>query len=192
MIHVTNYIYRIMNFTDLISRRQSDRKYIDKPVSRDKIKKCLDAAIIAPSASNSQPWKFIVVDDPVLKDKVAGNTFGPLKSFNKFVPEAPVIIAIVMEKPKLITDVGGRIKKKEYPLMDIGIAAEHICIQAAELGLGTCMLGWFNEKKVKELLKIPESRSIPLLITLGYTPDDYKIRKKIRKPFDDVVSYNSY
>lgn len=192
MIHVTNYIYRIMNFTDLISRRQSDRKYIDKPVSRETIKKCLDAAVIAPSASNSQPWKFIVVDDPVLKDKVAGNTFGPLKSFNKFVPEAPVIIAIVMEKPKLITDVGGRIKKKEYPLMDIGIAAEHICIQAAELGLGTCMLGWFNEKKVKELLKIPESRSIPLLITLGYTPDDYKIRKKIRKPFDDVVSYNSY
>ena len=98
----------------------------------------------------------------------------------------------VMEPPKLITEVGGRIKKKEYPLIDIGIAAAHFCLQATELGLGTCMLGWFDEKAVKELIRVPENKNIPLLITLGYTPDDYKHRKKIRKDFSKVVRKNYY
>ncbi|MFK5857059.1 MAG: nitroreductase family protein [Bacteroidota bacterium] len=181
-----------MNFTELINKRQSDRIYIDKPVSREIINRCIEAARIAPSASNSQPWKFIVVDDIELKNKVAKKTIGLLRSFNKFVPQAPVIIAIVLEKPKLLTELGGRLKKKEFPLMDIGIAAEHICLQAAEEGVGSCMLGWFDEQAVKLLLNVPESKSISLLITLGYTPDDYKHRKKIRKDMDKVVSYNSY
>jgi nitroreductase len=127
-----------------------------------------------------------------LKDKVARKTFGPAKTFNKFVPQAPVIVAIVMEKPKIITELGGRVKKKEWPLIDIGIAAEHFCLQAAEDGLGTCMLGWFDEQSIKQLLQIPEGNTIPLLITLGYTPDDYKLRKKVRKKFEKVVRWNSY
>ena len=181
-----------MSLLNLINKRQSDRLYTDQAVDRKIIDRCLEVARLAPSASNSQPWTFIVIDDPILKDKVAHKTYGPLKTFNKFVPQAPVIVAIVMEKPKLITEAGGRIKKKEYPLIDIGIAAEHFCLQAAEEGLGTCMLGWFDEKSVKTLINVPENKSIPLLITLGYTPDDYKTRKKIRKEFNKVVRYNSY
>ena len=181
-----------MEFLELVTIRQSDRKYTDKPVEREKIERCLEAARLAPSASNSQPWTFVVVDEPELKDKVARKTFGPAKTFNKFVPQAPVIVAIVMEKPKMITEVGGRIKKKEYPLMDVGITAEHFCLQAAEDGLGTCMLGWFDEQGVKELLHVPENKTVPLLITLGYTPEDYKTRKKIRKPFKKVVKWNGY
>ena len=153
-----------MEFLELIIKRQSDRKYTDKPVEKEKIERCLEAARLAPSASNSQPWTFVVVDEPELKDKVARKTFGPAKTFNKFVPQAPVIVAIVMEKPKMITEVGGRIKKKEYPLMDVGITAEHFCLQAAEDGLGTCMLGWFDEQGVKELLHVPENKTVPLLI----------------------------
>lgn len=181
-----------MKFLELTEKRQSDRKYTDRPVEREKIERCLEAARIAPSASNSQPWSFVVVDEPGLKAKVAAKTIGPLKSFNNFVPQAPVIVAIVMEKPKVITEVGGRIKKKEYPLMDIGIAAEHFCLQAAEEGLGSCMLGWFDEKSVKTLLNVPEKKSMPLLITLGYTPRDYKHRKKIRKSTEKVVKWNRY
>ena len=123
---------------------------------------------------------------------MAIKTFGPLKSFNRFVLKAPVIIAIVLEKPKIITELGGRIKEKEYPLIDIGIAAEHICLQAAEEGLGSCMLGWFDEQAVKNILNIPEKKNIPLLITIGYTPENYKHRKKIRKSIDKVLRYNSY
>lgn len=181
-----------MSLLELIKLRQSDRAYLDKPVEKDKLNRCLEAARLAPSASNSQPWTFVVIDEPELKDKVANKTFGPLKTFNKFVPQAPVIVAIVMEKPKLITEAGGRIKKKEYPLIDIGIAAEHFCLQAAEEGLGTCMLGWFDEKSVKKLIKVPKGKNIPLLITLGYTPNGYKLRKKIRKEFDQTVRFNSY
>jgi nitroreductase len=181
-----------MNFPELVKNRQSDRAYMDKPVEREKIEKCLEAARQSPSASNSQPWTFVVIDDPELKDKVAHSTFGPLKTFNKFVPQSPVIVAIVMEKPKLITEAGGRIKKKEYPLIDIGIAAEHFCLQAAEEGLGTCMLGWFDEGAIKKLINVPRAKSIPLLITLGYTPEGYRTRKKIRKDFEKVVMYNSY
>jgi len=181
-----------MKLLELIELRQSDRKYIDKKVEKEKIINCLEAGRLAPSASNSQPWSFVVVDQHDLKDKVARASFGPLKAFNKFVPEAPVIIAIVQEKPKKITEIGGRIKNKEYPLIDIGIAAEHICLQAAEEGLGSCMLGWFDEKKVKNLLNVPESKNIPLLITLGYVPEGYLHRKKIRKSFDHVVKWNEY
>lgn len=181
-----------MKFQDLIRKRQSDRTYTDKPVDREHLNRCLEAARLAPSASNSQPWTFVVIDEPELKDKVAYKTFGPLKSFNKFVPQSPVIVAIVLEKPKLITEAGGRIKNKEFPLIDIGIAAEHFCLQAAEEGLGTCMLGWFDEKAIKKLINVPKSKSIPLLITLGYTPDGYRTRNKIRKDFDKVVRYNTY
>lgn len=181
-----------MKFLELVQERQSDRKYIDKEVEKEKLDRCLEAARLAPSASNSQPWTFVVVNELELKNKVGRASFGPLKAFNKFVPQAPVIIAIVQEKPKKITEIGGRIKNKEYPLIDIGIAAEHFCLQAAEDGLGTCMLGWFNEKKVKELLNVPEERNIPLLITVGYTPEDYLHRKKIRKDFEKFIKWNSY
>jgi nitroreductase len=181
-----------MDFSNLINLRQSVRKYTSRPVEPEKLQLCLEAARLAPSASNSQPWTFIVINSPDLREKVAGETFGPMKSFNKFVPEAPVIVVFVLEKPKLITEIGGRIKQKEYPLIDIGIAAEHFCLQAAELGMGTCMLGWFNEKPIKHLLNIPAAKTIGLLITLGYAPDDYRQRKKIRKSFDEVVRYNKY
>ncbi len=179
-------------FLELVQKRQSDRKYTDKPVEPEKLERCLEAARLAPSASNSQPWTFVVVTDPELVKKVGKAAAGPLKSFNNFASKVPVIVTIVMEKPKVVTELGGRIKKKEYPLMDVGIAAEHFCLQAADEGLGSCMLGWFDEKKVKELLQVPEEKTVPLLITLGYTPDNYKHRKKIRKKFENVVKYNRY
>jgi nitroreductase len=180
------------NFLSLVNLRQSVRKYTDKPVEPEKLQRCLEAARLAPSASNSQPWKFVVVTDPALQQKVAKETIGPLSTFNNFVPQAPVIVAIVIEKMKTITKMGAVIKDREFPLIDIGIAAEHLCLQAAEDGLGTCMLGWFNEKPIKELLNIPKDRRIGLLITLGYAPEDYRLRQKIRKNQDEVINYNSY
>ena len=181
-----------MDFLQLVNIRQSVRKYGPKPVEKEKLLRCLEAARLAPSASNSQPWTFVVVDDPVLKDKVAKETFDTIARFNKFTVQAPVLVVFVIEKPKLITQIGAAIKNKEYPLIDIGIAAEHFCLQAAEEGLGTCMLGWFNEKPIKELLNIPEKKTIGLVITLGYPENDYPLRTKIRKKFDKVVRFNSY
>jgi len=180
------------SFLALVSKRQSVRKYTNRPVEPEKVTRCLEAARLAPSASNSQPWKFVVVDNPELKQKVAKETFGPLMTFNTFVSQAPVIVAIVIEKMKTITQIGAVLKDREFPLIDIGIAAEHFCLQAVEDGLGTCMLGWFNEEPIKELLKIPKHKRIGLLITLGYFPGDYPLRGKSRKKFEEVVSYNRY
>jgi nitroreductase len=181
-----------MSFNKLINQRQSVRKYQNKPVEKEKIRHIIEALRIAPSACNSQPWKLIIVDEPELKDKVARGTFNKAASFNKFALEAPVIAVLVIEKAKLIAQIGGSIKNQEYPEYDIGIAAEHFCLQAAELGLGTCMIGWFNEKKIQKLLNIPKKRKIGLLITLGYPPEDYKQRQKIRKPPDEICRFNSY
>ena len=181
-----------MDFLEIVNNRQSVRKYSSKEIEKEKLERCLEAARLAPSASNSQPWTMIVVDEPSLKDKVAQQTFDKFFSFNKFVPEAPVLVVFVIEKPKLITQIGGAIKKKEYPLIDIGIVSEHFCLQATEEGLGTCMLGWFNEKPIKGLLHIPEKKTIGLIVSVGYAPNDYKLRDKTRKKFNDVVKYNSY
>jgi nitroreductase len=180
------------SFLSLVSKRQSVRKYSELAVEPEKVVRCLEAARLAPSASNSQPWKFVVADDPELCRKVAKETTGPLSTFNNFVGQAPVIVAIVIEKMKTITQIGAVLKDREFPLIDIGIAAEHFCLQAAEEGLGTCMLGWFNEEPIKALLKIPKQKRIGLLITLGYFPEDYPLRDKKRKSFEEVVSYNKY
>ncbi|MBI5219460.1 MAG: nitroreductase family protein [Bacteroidia bacterium] len=180
-----------MKFIDLVKTRQSVRRYSSMPVGKEKIGLCIEAARMAPSASNSQPWRFIVVAEPELKEKVAAETYGALVSFNKFVHQAPVIVAIVIERPKIITQIGAALKDREFSLIDIGIAAEHFCLQAAELGLGTCMLGWFNEKPIKKLLNIPMEKRIGLLIAVGY-PEDEEIRNKNRKKTEEMCSYNAY
>ncbi len=178
---------------ELIKSRQSVRKYdASRPVEQEKIQLCLEAARLAPSACNSQPWKFIVVDEPQLREKVAKETYGPLMRFNKFVLDAPVIIVITQEKSNFTSKVGITVKSIDYPLIDIGIAAQHFCLQAHELGLGTCMLGWFNEKPIQKLLDIPEKRKIGLLISVGYAVEGYKQRQKQRKTKDEMTGENGY
>lgn len=181
-----------MTFSDLLKARQSVRQYDSRPIEAGKLQQCLEAARLAPSASNSQPWYFIVVDEPELKNQVADATFDPVIAFNRFTRQAPVIIVMVIEKPPLVTRIGSKIKKREWIELDHGIAAGHFCLQAAELGLGTCMIGWFNESRIKELLVVPNDKTISLLITLGYPPPNYRLREKIRKPFHEVVGFNGY
>jgi len=181
-----------MTFKELILARQSVRRYAETLVEPEKISQCLEAARLAPSASNSQPWRFIVVDKEPLRTEVAKATFGDIKLINKYTLQAPVMIVIVVEKAKVLTRLAMLVKKKEWPLIDVGIAAEHFCLQATELGLGTCLIGWFEENKIKKLLQIPSDKSIGLLISVGYAVDGYPQRTKVRKPLEEIVRYNSY
>lgn len=176
-----------MEFSELIRLRQSDRKYDNIKVERELIVRCLEAARLAPSACNSQPWKFVVVDDDELLPKVASAAAS--MGMNKFAEQAPVIVAVVLEKMNFTARLGSVIKDKEYNLLDVGIAVEHFCLEAAELGLGTCIMGWFDEKKVAKLLGV-KNRRIPLLISLGYSLA--KTREKIRKPLEAMSSWNKY
>lgn len=176
----------------LISQRQSVRRFTDRPVEEGLIIKCLEAARLSPSASNSQPWSFVVVKQPDLVRDVAEATYDAYIPFNKFVPQAPVIVAFVIEKTRIITRIGSLIKNRDFQWTDHGIAAAHFCLMAAELGLGTCMLGWFNERKVKSLLRIPRRNRLSMLIAMGYPPEDYSLRQKIRKPLDTIAFFDVY
>lgn len=180
-----------MRFLDLVKTRQSVRQYLKKPIEREKVERCLEAARLAPSTNNSQPWRFVVIDEPKLKELIARKTFSKFISFNRFSLQAPVLIILISRRTKIAIKIGGIIKDKQFELIDIGIAAEHFCLQAAEEGLGTCMLGWFDEKGIKKILKIPPKRRIELIITLGY-PELEKIRSKKRKTLDRIISYNQY
>ncbi len=181
-----------MDFAQLIRERQSVRSYADTPVEPEKLAMLVDAVRLAPSASNAQPWKLVMVDDPVLRGEIAQATFSQAIAFNRFAPQAPVIAVLTIERTRTITQIGGWLKDREYQLIDIGIAAEHLCLQAAELGLGTCMIGWFNEKKIKHLLRIPRGTRIGLLVTIGYPAEGYPVRPKVRKETAQMSSFNGY
>ena len=158
--------------------------------SKDKIERILATALLAPSACNSQPWHFIVVDDPATKAKLADATANKLIGINHFTKQAPVHIVVVEEKPNVSASFGAWVKEKNFAHIDIGIVAAHIVLAAEEEGLGSCILGWFDEKRVRELLHIPKSKRVLLDIVLGYStqPD----RKKKRKDLNEIVSYNGY
>lgn len=177
-----------MNVFEAIKTRQSNRNYFSQPIEEEKVKQCLEAARLAPSACNAQGWSFVVVDQIELKNKIAQH--GASLGMNKFLTQAPIIIAVIVEKPNFTSWIGSLIKRKDYSLMDIGIAVEHITLQATELGLGTCIIGWFNEKKIKKLLHIPNRKHLALLISMGYPADEH--REKIRKPFEEVIKFNRY
>jgi nitroreductase len=181
-----------MRFEELIVARRSVRKYQTKAVEAEKLRALIEAVRMAPSASNTQPWKLILVDDAAVKEQVARATFSKIFSFNQFAMEAPVIAVLTVEKHSVTTQLVGWMKKRPFYLMDIGIAAAQFCLQATELGLGTCMLGWFDEAEVKRILKIPRAIHVGLLITLGYEAENRQPRPKARKAAEVMSSWNKY
>jgi nitroreductase len=174
----------------LIVSRQSDRKYTDKPVEKEKIDRIIEAGRMAPSACNAQPWKFIVVNEPDLLKKISEAASAKLIGMNSFVGQAPMMVIVIREQPNFSSKVGGTIKNKDYSLIDIGIASENICLQAKAEGLGSCMIGWFDERMLRKILGIPKSKRVELIITLGYSLSEQ--REKRRKTSEVIVSYNKY
>lgn len=181
-----------MNFYELIDKRQSDRRYDStRAIPREVIDRILEATRLAPSATNSQPWHFIVVDEPEMKDKVAkALTSSFTGNMNHFAADAPVLIVIVEEPANTIGKMGNFLMKTHFPHIDIGIAASYITLAATEEGLGSCIMGWVNEKKICQLLGIPEKRKVPLVISLGYSLEGRKEKK--RKSKDQIQSLNGY
>jgi nitroreductase len=173
-------------FFELANRRQSCRKYLDKPVEKEKIINCIKAARLAPSACNSQPWHFVVVNNKELSSKVAECLQD--KVMNKFTSECHAFIIVIEENGNLTSRAGALIKQQDYRSVDLGIATEHICLAATEQNLGTCILGWFNEKELKKLLNISKLKRIRLVVAIGY-PESNEIRKKIRKNIDEISTF---
>jgi len=178
-------------FQWLINNRQSVRGYKPDMVEKEKIDRIIEAGRISPSACNAQPWKFIVIDDPELKNKIADATSNRVIGINHFTKQAPVHIVVVLEPANFNSNFGSIVKDKNLPLIDIGIAAAHMCLQATAEGLGTCILGWFNETTVKKSLNIPRGKRVILILTLGYSAND-ELREKKRKSINEVSSNNKY
>jgi len=177
---------------ELIKHRKSIRDFLDIPVEREKIMLCLEAARLAPSASNSQPWRFIVVDDKQLKDKLCNAAFSGIYAINSFSKTAPVIVTVISETSKILTRIAETFRGTKYYLIDIGIACEHLVLEAEELGLGTCWIGWFNERAVKSILNIPQRKKVDILIALGYFDKGKLVSVHGREPIEKIVSFNSY
>jgi nitroreductase len=174
----------------ILECRQSERAYIDRPVEKEKLERITEAGRMSPSACNGQPWKFIVVDDPELRQKVASATESEVLRINTFVRQAPVLIVVVREKSNITSRAGDLIKRKDYSLIDTGIATASMVYQATAEGLGTCIVGWLDESKIRKLLGIPGRPRVELVICVGYT--DNQKRKKIRKPANEVIAFNHY
>jgi nitroreductase len=150
--------------------------------------RCFEAARLAPSACNSQPWSFLVVDQPQLKNRLADAALGGLYSMCAFAKGAPVLVVLITESSKKVARMGGFWRGVPYNLIDIGIAGEHFALQAAEEGLGTCWLGWFDEKAVKKVLVLPRSTRIDVLFSVGW-PATPEVREKVRKPLAVIRRY---
>jgi nitroreductase len=181
-----------MDFMELALARQSVRSYSAEGVSRPELELLAEALRVSPSASNQQPWKIVFVDEPELKDEVARACFGPGSSFNRFAVQAPVLAVLCQERPRLLNRIGSLAKRRDWTLIDIGIAAEQLCLRAVELGLGTCMMGWFDERRIKRLLRIPASSRVGLVVSIGRPAEAEAPRPKARKPLESILGYNRY
>lgn len=182
-----------MDFEVLVKLRKSVRKYEEgKRVDREMIEKCIEAARMAPSACNSQPWSFIIVDDEELVQLVAKQCTPPVGRMNGFAKTAPVIIVQVMEKTNIQAAIGSKMTDRDFNYIDTGLSMGYLCLQATELGLGTCIMGYFNEDQIKKLLDIPKNRRIGLLCTIGYEKGGQTQTEKKRKLSEEFIYYNRY
>ncbi len=166
-----------MDVLELLKSRRSIRKYTSQPVEEEKLLKCLEAARWAPSASNKQPWEFLVIKNETTRKKLA-----EIHPYAKFVAESPVVF-IPLTNPEI---------HSKYHMSDTGLAIMHFMIEASSLGLGTCWAGVIGnsfESEMKKLLNIPNHLNILALVALGY-PDQE--RESSRKPLEELVHFEKY
>lgn len=172
-----------MDFCTLAATRYSCRSYDEnRPVEPEKLEAILEAVRLSPSACNGQPYHLTVCQGDAAT-QVAAACMG--MGMNKFAAQAPVIIVISEEEYVKSAALGAKVKKNDYRSMDIGIAAAHLTLAAADLGLGTCMLGWFDDEKIRKICGL--NRPVRLVVTLGYAKED-RVPMKKRKEMDALVT----
>lgn len=178
-----------MNFRELVEKRQSDRRYDPTiAVEPEMVSRIVETALLAPSACNAQPWHITIVDNPECCRQVseAITSLG----LNKFATDVPVHLIITEERPNFLSALGSVMYGKHFPHIDCGILAAHLVLAATAEGLGSCIIGSFNEKKLRKTLGIPRSRKILLDVVIGHSIDPH--RPKVRKPEAETTSHNSY
>jgi nitroreductase len=174
----------MMTFDEILEARRSVRRYDSRPVKEEDLRAICEAARLAPSACNSQTWRFVVVTHRDTIALICDEAMRPVIR-NTWLKDAPVLIVGCSKLDLLANTVGRRVTGIEYYQIDLGIAMEHMVLKATDLGLGTCWIGWFNEKKVKEILGIPKRIKVAALLAVGYARAETSAEKK-RKPFGEI------
>ena len=178
-----------MTLDEIIKNRYSVRKFADKAVKKDDILACLEASRLAPSACNSQPTHFYILQNEA-KDKFADTVFTKIYRPCNFFKKAPVLVAVCVDKAaNLAVKTGQKITGKPFYITDQAIAAEHFVLKATELGLGTCWVGWFNSKKAAEFLKLKDNFEVHNLIALGYAEYQGPRPKISRKKIEEIYTF---
>jgi len=178
------------NLINVIARRVSCRAYKSDPVPQDHLAHIMEAARLAPSACNQQPWRFAVVRDRELRRRIVEEGFLPGINMS-WALQAPVHVVIGMELSFLTHRVGTQVSGVNYPWIDIGIAAEHLVLAATELALGTCWIGWINPRKIAAVVDWPKSIKPAVVITVGYPLESKEVPLPAtrRKPLDELVQW---
>ncbi len=174
-----------MNFTEIANTRQSCRAYdASKEIEEEKLSAILESARLSPSACNGQPYHITVCRGETAK-AVAECVTG--LGMNKFAKDAPVLLVISEEDYVASAAFGAKVKKNDYRSIDIGILSAYITAEATAQGLGTCILGWFDDEKIRAICSL--DKPVRLVITLGYPSENDKLRVKKRKDIEELVSY---
>ena len=173
-----------MNFLEIAKNRQSCRSYdLNRPVEQEKLNAVLEAVRLAPSACNAQPYHFTVCRGDAAK---AAAKACQGMGMNKFASQAPILIIISEQPYSKSAAMGARVKNNDYRSIDIGIATAYLTAEATAQGLSTCILGWIDDKKLREITGIDAPAR--LVITLGYATEGDSLRPKQRKALDTLVS----
>lgn len=173
-----------MDFLTIAKTRQSCRSYDEnRPVEEEKLQAVLEAVRLAPSACNGQPYRLTICRGETAKAVAAATTGVGL---NKFAKQAPILIVISEESYVKSAALGAKLKGNDYRSLDIGIAAAYLTAEAAAQGLGSCILGWFDDEKIRKLCDL--KNPVRLVITLGYAAEGEKLREKKRKTAEQLFS----
>ncbi len=176
-------------FLNLVKKRRSIRKYQNRQIEPEKTKLCLEAARLAPSGQNKQPWRFTVINKPELLKEVTDAACSGIYGDSKFIKKAPLLISVSIKKDILVGKLGKAVQGVYYPLVDIGLASQNLVMQAEELGIGSCYIGWFNIKKTKKELKIKKDEKLVMLIAMGYPEKELSGNHK-RKTIEEITRFN--
>lgn len=171
---------------DVIKERCSVRSYSDRPIEAEKLEMILESARLASSATNAQPWHFYILKSKEKQKELERMPLNAQVIMNSFIAKAPVVIVATAGPIDLLHKVMSYVVNKRWYYLDVAIALEHMVLTAWDLGIGSCWVGFFNEKKTKEIVGIPRNEEVIAMVTLGYPEDGFTVKPKNRKPAQEV------
>jgi nitroreductase len=178
-----------MALMDIVKQRKSVRRYLEKPIPREHIIRCIEAARLSPTADNLRPWRFIVLDDRELIRRLTAAVCTGICRRTRFIGSAAAIVVILADLNFAVHRLGAAIFGTQHYLLDIGIAGEHVVLQAQELGIGTCWINLFNARAARKALEIPKKYRVVSFIAMGY-PAEGATRDRPDHPLEKILFFN--